>query len=262
MIIMDIKRYIRIGVFIFICLLFSSKILLGGDEYRESLNRFYNSTKEGSLHMYLPLNYAELKPIMKTLYESKVIQVNFRKIEEKNEEDGKIIEAGELWFAEGKIFIRQLLLSNEDKEFNYNYATINNKIYEWYDEEKKGNILKRSSNDTLKYLLYTVDGAGLKMSVYADYKKHPDNFIVSEIGSEKRIMYKKSPDEGLLGISFLEDPLWLKGLYFKESENIEMVYEVDRPKEMVRIPEAISKLPVKMEWIHVDYGLEDKLDYL
>lgn len=263
----NLKQYIKIALFISISL-FYTNCLGEKDVYRKELKEFYNLIENKQLeNMPLPLDYAELKPILNALYKPKAIQIKFRRVEKITENNLNVITTGKIWFSEGKLYIRLTShkpLSDED-EIGYNYVTINDQVYKWREGDTGGRILKRSPCDTLKYLLYYIDRGALKAYAYTEYKENPNQFIVSQNKNEKEILYKGFPESGFLGMSIVENPFWLKSIYFSHPEGSgkkSIGYEFDIPIEIEEIPDEVLKLPEGIKWTHVDDTLENWLRYL
>jgi hypothetical protein len=234
------------------------------NSFENETEEFYKLIENGKTNMYLPLNKKDLLSIYNVLFNSTAIQIDFHMIEKGNADTENLISKGTLWFSEGNMFIKKDLIIREYKDYQeneYNYATIDNKVYEWEESSKKGNILKREKYDTMKYLLYFIDIAAIKMSIYSNYLNNQNKFKVVQNGETKTILYNQPPDPSIIGISIFEKPLWINAIICKENDKT-IILEIDKPKIINAIPSELLSLPGDIEWTEVDYSLETYLRYL
>ncbi len=199
--------------------------------------------------------------IMGNLFEPNAVKIEFFTYDDVHGE--KILsDSGTVWFSKGQLFIQRSVDVNNSDEERFNYATINGKVYEWNSITNKGRIYKRYDGDTFEFLLYFVDVSGIKMSIYQEYSKNPEDFRVTEHGSIKTIEYIR-PRYGFEGIQVIENPLWLYSMMLRNhTDSPCQIHVFKRPESVDKIPDYLKKLPDSIIFKESDSTLKARMVYL
>jgi hypothetical protein len=211
---------------------------------------------------------AEFKEVFQAVFEPAAVKIPFRTVTVKGS-DRKILEDGVIYFAKGQIVVKHNLTSPNAN--TPDFATIGNKLYAWKPGEKKGQILKRFTGDTIELVDYLIDPALLMRYTYFDYKRSSKDFIVSNTPNSTTILRKNAP-YGFAGIRFKSAPLWL-GTNIIASCKAEICpsvtadteltqIEIDRPIPIPQIPIELLKLPKNVKFTQSEGSIDQYLSYL
>jgi hypothetical protein len=230
--------------------------------YEKIVQVLYNHVEKVSqTGSEVPTNFVQ---VLRAVFEPNAVKINFRN---KLSRDGKdiITSSGTMYFSRGEFFLRyETIPPEKDGERPRNYATLNGKLYEWHPQEKKGRTLKRFSGDTVELIDYLIDPAMFMRYTLFEYHRKPENFILTTAATEKQLLRKKM-ESGFLGIRFVENPLWLTALVMRDPANPasgQIVFEVDPPKPIDRIPDDVKKLPENATFEDSKASVEWRLKYL
>ena len=130
----------------------------------------------------------ELQQMLDAIFRPKAIRLSFRDSVEKGSVK-RVISSGNMYYSNGELFV--LYDKGSQGTPNTNFATINGKLYAWETGAKKGEILKRIGKDTEALLIYLIDIAGIKRSIYVQsYREKPNEFDVMREGDTKTILFR------------------------------------------------------------------------
>ena len=201
----------------------------------------------------LKLMYCEMSH---SLTEPNAVKIEFYAYTLKNGKK-ETFPSGVIWFSKGYLFMRQ----HEPNE-TYYIATVNDNLYEWYSNKKKGTIYKRYEGDTLDFLHYFVDPGFFKYFSYQQYLEDPNAYLVTENAAIKRIIIKE-PSHDSHGIEVLLNPFWLYSITTVDyEENIFTTDVVERPQPVDKIPGDIQQLPDSVIFEQSNKTIAIKFGYL
>lgn len=207
---------------------------------------------------------SDLLAVAKALFEPSAVEITYRAFE--NSDAGKkALHGGTILFSKGRIFIRTKAgqLATDD-EWLLDYATLEGKLYEWSPAKGTGRLLNREPGDTVDFLLYLVDPAGFKRGILFQYLDKREAFTVSEAHGVKTVMFREPAIE-VQSLQILEHPLWLYSVAIKRSLKADapvVVWEVDRPKPIERIPPDVTKVPGDIPFAPATTTIKWRMSYL
>ncbi|UBF26023.1 hypothetical protein K9N68_31560 [Kovacikia minuta CCNUW1] len=205
----------------------------------------------------------EGKQIENAVLGPKAVKIPFSAFIEKGNSK-QILTSGNMYYSRGNLFV--LHEKSDQKDRPINYATINGKLYRWEFGAKQGKILKRYARDTEALLSYLLDVSFIKGSVYRNYREKPSNFLVSQEGDTKTILYKQI-SEGFAGIKIQESPFWMSSFLSCECVSITSttalaIFEINRPIPLEKIPDSVKVLPSGMKFKPTEATVESDMVYL
>ncbi|MCY7321259.1 MAG: hypothetical protein LH660_05520 [Phormidesmis sp. CAN_BIN36] len=243
-----------------------SKPSLTQPTYKQNVQSYYQQI-EANFKAQEPQRYRKTSQILHALFDSPAVKIPFRTITIIGSRRS-ITSSGAIYFAQGGIFIVHDALPKAPTEryrfgSEESFATLNGEIYTWKDGSKSGEILKRYPKDTLNFLFYSIEPAGVMRSAYQEYIEAPQNFSVSKRGEVNHLMLKQ-PQSGFAGVLIRENPFWLSGLVMKstESEKTTGISEFDPPIPLQSLPEKIKQLPKGVRFTPSPATLERRMVYL
>ncbi|MCB0732284.1 MAG: hypothetical protein KDC88_14770 [Ignavibacteriae bacterium] len=163
--------------------------------------------------------------------------------------NGNLKHITNIYFSPGEIY-----LQNE----SLNIVTINNEIYEWKHGSVKGEIYSVNEEDLIAFILYLVDPAGMKISIYKKYLKRPSQFTEKQ-NIDKYELKLKEPLYDVEGITITKSPFWLNSISFKDQK---AVSETTIPIEVQSIPRNTKKIPEKIKFTKSEKTLRWHMNYL
>ncbi len=237
--------------------------------YTEIVQYIYNSLDNSgrSPKEEIPI---EFKEVFKAVLEPTAVKIPFRTVKVKGS-GRKTEESGVIYFAKGQIVVKHDTVS--PKADTSDFVTIGDKLYAWKPGEKKGQILRRFTGDTIELVDYLIDPAMIMRYTYFDYKRSPQSFTASNDQNSTTILGKNSP-YSFLGIRFSSAPLWL-GTNIIGSLNCKTIvcqpiaadaerthFEIDRPIPISKIPDELLQLPKNIKFTKSEGTVDQYLSYL
>jgi len=230
------------------------KILAAQTQTEPSTSRESNSDIDLSV---------EGKQIANAILDPKAVKIPFSAFIEKGNSK-QILASGTMYYSKGDLFVLNDKSDRENRSINY--ATIGGKLYRWKFGAKKGEILKRYTKDTEALLGYLLDVSLIKASIYRDYREKPNNFLVSQEGDAKTILYKQISN-GFAGIKIQESPFWMSSFLHCDCVSITSttaltVFEINRPIPLEKIPDSVKVLPSGVKFKPTEDTVESDMVYL
>jgi hypothetical protein len=213
---------------------------------------------------------ADFKQVFQAVFEPTAVKMPFKYSKVKGS-SRQLIEAGTIYFAKGKIFVKHSSTTANQSPVS-DFATINGQLYAWKPGDKEGKILRRFTGDTIELVDYLIDPLLLMRYTYFDYYRSPKSFVVTKDKNVTTILRKKN-QYGFAGIKFGESPLWLGANIFSSgcNKNIcppvnadtEVVeFEIDRPISIPQVPAELLQLPKNVKFIKSEESVDKFLSYL
>jgi hypothetical protein len=216
--------------------------------YEQTIQSYHQALEADRASMS-PQRYREISQMFHALFDAPAVKITVRGVSEEGAQRATI-PSKTIYFSKGDIFIIPDPIDStstrppEKEEF---FATLNGKVYTWREGSKGGQILSRLPNDTIAFLLYSIDPGMMMGSLYRDYyQQKPQDFIKTKQGENQRLMFKQ-PKSGFAGVVVRENPFWLTGILFEtqDSKQPKVLWglEVDPPVPLQVLPETIKQLP-------------------
>lgn len=209
----------------------------------------------------------EWKQLIDAIFTPKAVKLTFSTFSAIGEKENPrySMQSGNIYYSNGELFV--LYDESSQGEPNTNFATINGKLYAWENGAKEGEILKRIDKDTEALLIYMVDPAGFKRSVYfQSYREKPSDFNVTQQGDTKTILFKQVK-WSFAGVKIQEHPFWLRSFVFCNCQSVKpftpvSILEVSRPIPIEQVPESVKVLPPDVKFEPSEATVEYYLKYL
>ena len=188
----------------------------------------------------------ELKEVYEAIFEPPAVEIPFRVLRESGESE-EILYSTAIYYSQGDIvFIddAESTLSNRPNSF----VTQGDDLYTWATDEQTGEILTRFPGDTVELVDFLINPIPLVRYLYLAYRSSPEAFTVTTVEDETFVQ-ETGVIEGLAGIRFKTDPLWLSAGVFGDasdenaSEAARLIVEIDPPIPLETIPSEIQNLP-------------------
>jgi hypothetical protein len=232
--------------------------------YEETIKSIYQHM-EKEREQVSPQQYQEGSDLYHELFDAPVIQIKFHGVFE-NGTQTVTKHSSTLYFSKGEIFIVPAprdAKSPDSKESRRFFTTFSGNVYTWEDGHKKGEILKRTPDDTLNFLFYSIDPSGIMRSLYQSYHKTPQEFVSSERDGIKRLMLQ-TPKSGFAGVLVREKPFWFTGFAaaVEKPTSGTAIFKVDPPVPLEAIPEAVRQLPKDVQFSPSQQTLQNWMVYL
>ena len=128
------------------------------------------------------------------------------------------------------------------------FVTQGDALYTWATDAQTGEIFTRFMSDTVELVDFLINPVPLVRHLYLVYSASPEAFTVTEADGETFVQ-ETGGIEGLVGIRFQQDPLWLSAGAFNDASNenaadaTRLMIEIDPPIPIETIPPDVQSLP-------------------
>lgn len=188
----------------------------------------------------------ELAEVYKAIFEPPAVKIPFRVVRE-SDQSQEILYSTAIYYSQGEIVFVDDAESPLPNRLN-SFITLGDNLYTWAPGAQTGEILSRFTGDTVELVDFLINPIPLVRYLYLAYSASPEAFSVTATDGETFVR-EDGVIEGLVGIKFQRDPLWLSAGVFGDrltedaADADRLVLEIDPPIPLETIPPELQTLP-------------------